>query len=103
MRPITSAALLLAVSACASTVVISPQSKVKEALPEAVKDCEFMQSLTATSPMYGVHAAAALQDLRSKLFEAAEASGATHLVLTKHDVVYGSTTSHAHAFRCPAK
>lgn len=59
-----------------------------------------MQTVSATSPFYGVFAGAALQDLRNKVLAAAEGMQASHVVFGQNESTNSSTTMHAKAYRC---
>lgn len=91
---------LALLTGCATTVITMPPSSVKEALAGQVKDCQFIQTVSATSPLYGIFAGGAMQDLRASVFSAAEKMKATHVVFTQSEAVYGSTSMHAQAFNC---
>lgn len=94
--------LIAAQTACTTVVVHDETSGVREATEEQVRNCEFIRTISATSPFYGVFAGAAMNNLRGEVAKAAQASGATHIVFGQHETTYGSTTAHARAYKCGA-
>ena len=100
MRSVLTLLLSISVYGCASVTASNDLHGVFEAIDSQVVSCEFIGSMTATSPFYGVFSGRAIGDLREKLFASAGSAGATHIVFYNAAPRNGSTEMMARSYVC---
>lgn len=99
-----SAATILILSACTSGGVggKAVDEHIQVSLKEQVLNCKLLSDVHGTSSLYGVFSAAGLESSRNEAINMALKLGATNIVWTGTETVYGSTSIHGLAFLCPS-
>tara|TARA_A100000171_G_scaffold48326_1_gene55643 strand:+ start:169 stop:618 length:450 start_codon:yes stop_codon:yes gene_type:complete len=91
----------IALSGCSSPQIKSIDFGLIVANSSDVKSCLLISDVHGVSGLYGVFADTGLQKARLQAMAQASELGASHIVWTDFEVVYGSTTAHANAYLCP--
>lgn len=104
LKPILMAFLSALTATACATPIGNPQSVpgIKITTLAKVQDCDLITDVHGVSPMYGVFAAAALDDSRTQAMLQAKAAGATHIVWDGNSTGYGSTAISGNAYKCPS-
>ena len=93
--------VLLILTGCASGVGSSPPPKgITVADEKMVAACQFVSDVHGTSALYGVFVKRGLANARQGAMKEAKKLGATHVVFSRPNTGYGSTSASGRAYRC---